>query len=124
MEFFKKVNKPTLTPETIKSLLTIKRLPDLCQSIISVISDNKDHGVIYCVWGQFDVNREIIKDGLRFSLPSCPNALCWTITNDTDCNYVTIHCTINTASHDDDFIDSIRQFVDDWSSGLLSLSPE
>jgi hypothetical protein len=29
-----------------------------------------------------------------------------------------IHLTINRAEQDPDFVDSIRQFVDDWKAGL------
>ena len=125
MEFFSETKNPALDIDTLRSLLSISRLPDLCQSITSVLSDDTDTGAIYCLWGEFIVNREQIKDGIRFSLPHCPNALCWTITGNTDSENVgdiTVHCTINTKTHDEDFIDSIKQFVDDWSTGLSGVS--
>lgn len=133
MEFFSETLNPALDLDRLNSILTIKQLPVYCQSITSVLSDNKSDGVIYCPWGEFVVNRQAIKDGVRFSLPNCPNALCWTITSDAtgadtgtdDCGSgnITIHCTINTKTHDEDFIDSIKQFVDDWAAGLSEVSP-
>jgi hypothetical protein len=56
---------------------------------------------------------------VRFTLPRCPNALAWTVTAGIDTpEPVVVHCTINRAEHDADFIESIRLFVDDWRIGL------
>ncbi len=117
MEFFAEVANTNLNAEALKTLVTIERLPRLCPSISSVLSDETVSGKIYCLWGEFNINREEIRDGVRFSLPNCPNALAWTVTSD-DRNNTVIHCTINTNQHDPDFIESIELFVTDWHDGI------
>jgi hypothetical protein len=114
VEFFAEINNQELSKESLKKQLSIAQLPELCQSIESVILDNKDNGRIYCVWGEFEINREELDNGIRFTLPRCPNALAWTITCDRETSKIIIHCTINKDQHDADFIDSIKQFVSGW----------
>ncbi len=118
MEFFEQVENSKLDKEQLKQLVTIAHLPELCASIDSVISDEGKTGVIYCLWGEFTVNREELEYGVRFSLPKCPNALTWSITTDEDNNYIVIHCTINRKEQEQDLIDSIIEFVTDWSKGI------
>jgi len=119
MEFF----ATTIIPASAQDLqrrLTIGELPYWCASIEKVLSDAKSGGEIYCVWGTFHVNREDMRNGARFSLPDCPNALQWTVTtgHQPEPLHTVIHATINRTEQDQDFIDSIRQFVDDWKAGL------
>ncbi|WP_428607986.1 hypothetical protein [Sedimenticola sp.] len=102
----------------LRELLTLEQLPQLCGSIDSLLEQQGDGGRIYCLWGSFRVNREPIRNGVRFTLPGCPNALAWTIT--VEAQNVTIHCTINRTDHDADFLASIEQFVDDWQIGLAA----
>jgi hypothetical protein len=78
--------------------------------------DDLDAGEIYCLWGQFEVRREPIRDGVRFTLPGCPNALAWTVTAESES--VLVHCTIKRTEHDPDFIESIETFIEDWQAGL------
>lgn len=118
MEFFCEVENSGFDGDSLKKLLTIGRLSELCSSISSVIEDEKEKGVIYCVWGECEVNREELEFGIRFSMPDCPNALAWSITTDEGSNKTVIHCTINKKQHDEDFIETIRGFVSDWSDGL------
>ena len=82
--------------------------------------ESEERGEIYCLWGQFTVHREPIKDGIRFSLPYCPNALAWTITAAPEGGTpeTIIHCTINRQEHEADFIESIEWFVGEWEKGL------
>ena len=118
MEFFVDIPRPVTTRE-LTAALTIERLPQFCESIDRVLSVDGERGEIYCLWGQFRVHREPIRDGVRFSLPGCPNALAWTVTtNPADPPALTVHCTINRRSHDPDFIESIELFVADWAAGL------
>jgi hypothetical protein len=119
MEFF----ATTVIPASVSDLqrrLTIGELPRWCASIEKVLSDAKTSGEIYCVWGTFHAHREDLRQGVRFSLPHCPNALQWTVTtgHPPDPQQTAIHATINRTEHDPDFIDSIRQFVEDWKAGL------
>ena len=119
MEFFATTTIPA-SVEDLQRRLTIGDLPRWCASIEKVLSDEKTRGEIYCVWGTFHANREELRQGVRFSLPHCPNAMQWTVTTGhaPDPQRTAIHATINRAEHDADFIDSIRQFVDDWKAGL------
>ncbi len=120
MEFFEEISAPGQDLAALQKQLRIRNLPDLCHSISTILVDNQSSGRIYCLWGEFDVNRENIKHGVRFSLPGCPNALAWTITSAN--NLITVHCTINRKTHDEDFIASIYIFMADWVSGLKKLS--
>jgi len=119
MEFFATTIIPA-SAEDLQRRLTISELPHWCASIEKVLSDAKSSGEIYCVWGTFHIQREELRNGVRFSLPHCPNALQWTVTTGHQPNpqHTVIHLTINRTEQDQDFIDSIRQFVDDWKAGL------
>jgi hypothetical protein len=110
-----------MSPIAIQRDVHISNLTELCRSIEKVLSQQGERGEIYCVWGEFKVHRELIRQGVRFTLPGCPNALQWTITTAVDKpGVVCVHCTIEQPSHDSDFIESLQQFVDDWKQGLES----
>ena len=116
MEFFRQL--PLERDATaLQALLTLPRLPQLCASI-DALQEQQDanRGAIYCLWGTFRIHRELIRNGVRFTLPDCPNALAWTIT--AEATSLCLHCTINQQSHEADFIDSIHQFMQDWVDGL------
>lgn len=117
MEFFEQIHSVDLTASKLQAVLTISNSVDLCTSITEVLDDNQNNGRVYCVWGEFVINREILDQGIRFSMPSCPNALAWTITIDSH-KTLSIHCTINKQNHDQDFIESIQDFTADWKIGL------
>jgi len=118
MEFFKEVYSPNLDLDHLKKLLSVEKLASLCASINTVIAYNESEGDIYCIWGEFNIKREEIRYGVRFSLLNCPHALAWTITfNEVNQNII-IHCTIDKAEQATDFIESIHDFVEDWSNGL------
>jgi len=119
MEFFATAVIPASVSD-LQRRLTIGELARWCASIEQVLSDDETHGEIYCVWGAFDARREELRQGVRFSLPHCPNSLQWTVTTGhaPEPRHTTIHATINRAEHDPDFVDSIRQFVEDWKAGL------
>jgi hypothetical protein len=117
MEFFCTVNK-AVTPAELQSSMTIESLPTHCNSVYEVMHDNGDHGEINCIWGVFTVHREAIKDGLRFTLPGCPNALAWTVTAENNNSETVVHLTINKQQPDPDFAESIEEFVEDWRAGL------
>lgn len=119
MEFFAIADKQT-TADALQAQLDIASLPSWCASISTVLSQDGHCGEIYCVWGQFIVCRELIRGGVRFTLPKCPNALAWTVTTGFPPapNKVVIHCTINRREHDADFVATIEKFVDDWRQQL------
>jgi hypothetical protein len=115
MEFFAAVPIPFST-QALQHRLTIDRLPDWCASIDRVLESRHDKGEIYCIWGQFRIRREITRDGLRFTLPGCPNALQWTVTSEG--GEILVHLTINRRNPDPDFVESIEQFIGDWQAGI------
>jgi hypothetical protein len=119
MEFFA-TTSISATPADLQHRLTISELPRWCASIEKVLSDARTSGEIFCVWGTFDTRREDVHGGVRFSLPGCPNAFQWTVTtgHPPEPNQTVIHVTINRSAHDQDFIESIHQFVADWKAGL------
>lgn len=122
MEFFAVVDKH-IDANALRARLDIASLPSLCASISRVLSHDGDRGEIYCTWGQFIVHREPIRGGVRFTLPTCPNTLAWTVTTGIPPapEKIVIHCTINRREHDPDFIITIEQFVQDWRCGLAAV---
>ena len=119
MEFYKNAHVD-IDINRLQEFVTIGNLTLLCDSIYDILKDDTTQGKIHCVWGYFKVNKEILKNGVRFTLPNCPNALAWTITKEHigEDDTILIHCTINRAEHEPEFIQSIEQFVSDWKSGL------
>jgi len=123
MEFFRVV-EGSVDAGRLQEELTIATLDSFCDSIDRVIRADGDEGEIYCLWGQFHVHRERVNGGVRFTLPTCPNALQWTVTSGFPPaeDGVVLHASINRTEHDPDFIESIEMFLDDWVSGLQGLS--
>jgi hypothetical protein len=119
MEFFSTTIIPTSAAD-LQRRLTISELPLWCASIEKVLRDEKTSGEIYSVWGVFETNRELLQNGVRFSLTSCPMAMQWTVTTGHQPNplHTVIHCSINRTEQDPEFIDTLQQFVDDWKIGL------
>ena len=102
--------------------MTIINLPIYCDSIYEVMLDDGDSGEINCIWGVFIVHREVIKAGVRFTMPDCPNALAWTITSEKEGAEILFHLTINRDEHEEEFLESIEEFVDEWVTGLARMS--
>jgi hypothetical protein len=117
MEYFEEVKNSGLDVNRLKSLLTINNLHKLC-AFISVTDDQKTTGTIYCDWGQQTLSREEVKNGVRFSSLTCPDALSWTVTLEDSGNTILVHCATNKKQHDEEYIDSILEFMRNWSTGL------
>ncbi|CCQ73299.1 hypothetical protein [Magnetospira sp. QH-2] len=120
MEFFAQA-KGIWTEEDLRSRLTIGSLVEHCASITEIIDTGDGvSGEIYSVWGQFKLERSLVRGGVRFAMPTCPNAMAWTVTTGfpPDPDAALIHCTINRPDHDPDFIESLEEFVEDWRVGL------
>ena len=120
MEFFQEVHCAKIDVISLKKLLTINNLTTLCASINTLSAQKENETEIYCVWGSFNVTREEIRYGVRFSLLNCPHALAWTITYNEQSQNIIIHCTIDKTETDLDFVDSIHEFVLDWSNGITN----
>ncbi len=121
MEFFATAKVPAQVSD-LHRRLTIADLSRWCGSIYEVLDNEGSRGDIYCIWGNIRVHREDVREGVRFTLPGCPNALQWTVCTGLapEPDRVQIHLTINRTEHDSDFIDSLEQFVADWATGLES----
>ncbi|GAB6051539.1 hypothetical protein JCM17960_03590 [Magnetospira thiophila] len=120
MEFFAQA-RGTWTETELRDRLTLARLAEHCASITEIIDPGDgETGEIYSIWGQFKVQRAPIRGGVRFVLPTCPNAVTWSITTGLppDPTATVIHCTINRPDHDPEFIESLQDFVEDWRVGL------
>ncbi len=123
MEFFTTVKLST-TAIALQERLCLDHLGHYCSEIDQVLRiDSEQRGSIYCAWGEFIIERQLIHGGLRFTLPHCPNALSWTITTTEDAASVVIHATINRTTHDTDFIESIEAFINSWKLGLEAINP-
>lgn len=125
MEFFATANIST-TASALQEQVRIPNLTRFCASITQILRHSGDSGEIWCLWGQFPIQRQLLRDGVRFTLPSCPNALQWTITPDPEApeHQTLIHLSINRRAIDADFAESIELFAEDWKKGLEQLWPE
>jgi hypothetical protein len=118
MEFSREAHHAGLDISRLKNLLTIDNLTRLCASISSAIPSSENEGDLYCIWGAFNVRRDEIRNGVRYALTNCPHALAWTVTYDEARQNLIVHCTIDKTHQDLDFIESIHEFVSDWSNGM------
>lgn len=122
MEFYETA-RGNPSADQLQQMITGPQLNAWCASIDRMLGLAGEQGEIYCLRGSFQVSREQIRNGLRFTLPHCPNALAWTLTSENDAESgrpagVLVHCTINRAVQEPDFIESIETFVEDWRIGL------
>jgi hypothetical protein len=119
VEFFK-IAAVAAEAGDLQQRLRIATLAEYCASIDRVLEDRGESGDIYCIWGQFEVRREAVNGGVRFSLPHCPNLLAWTVTtgHPPAPEQVVIHCTIARSEHDPEFLETIEMFAEDWRLGI------
>lgn len=101
----------------IQRNIVVSKLPEWCESIVKVHTDQKNQGKISCLSGDFVVHRELLNEGVRFSMPAGPHAIQWTITTAGE-NDVLVHCTINTAEPDPAFVENLEHFIANWRAGL------
>ncbi|MCB2190886.1 MAG: hypothetical protein KQI62_04930 [Deltaproteobacteria bacterium] len=125
MEFFGLADIRT-NEQRLQECLRLDRLPEFCEGISSLVKAVSElEGEVYSMWGHFALRKENINGGVRFTMPTCPNSLAWTVTTGfaPDSEKVVVHCTINRTEHDPDFIASLEEFVAMWVRGLEK-SPE
>ena len=119
MEFFAKVDNRGIDSNTLFDRLTIDVLPEFSPSIDKVLTISSSlKGEIYSIWGQFEVSREKIRNGVRFALLNCPHAFAWTIAVHDHLDVLVVHCTIDKEEEDREFVESIQQFVADLAQSL------
>jgi len=78
MEFFRIIDKQT-TEEIIQEGIHPLSVENFTETMMYL--DKQGHhfkGVT--LWGEFLINHNKIKGGVRFTLLDCPNAVSWTIT--------------------------------------------
>lgn len=119
MEFFKLVDVAT-SQEEIQETLALNRMPEVCGLICKVQEKGEDRGDMSCLWGYYPVHRQNINGGVRFTLPTCPNAMAFTITTGYPPapGQVVIHLTMSRTEHDPDFVETVEEFLDAWGEGL------
>lgn len=121
MEFFA-IADVSIPVERLQARLTVPALPELCPVSIErlIAAQDDDHGRVWTVWGEFDVRRERLANGLRFTLPGCHNAVAWTITtgHPPAPESVVVHVTINRTEQDADFVETLACLADEWRQNL------
>ncbi len=119
MEFFRTINSKT-DENGIKNRLDIEHLELMSSQLFLLEPLSDDLAKIGSLWGEFTLTRQEIKGGLRFSLLECPNALAWTITTGYDPapESIIVHLTINRTEKDQEFLEEIKDFLDDHVSYL------
>ena len=116
MEFFRIINIST-EEKKIKNTLVFEGLELMSSELILLEALNDSKAKIGSLWGEFTLARQDIKGGLRFSLLECPNALTWTITTGYEPapDAIIVHLTINRMEKDQEFLEEIKEFLDDQS---------
>jgi len=118
MEFFKIVDIQT-NPDWIQENITVENLEKMTETNFAL--ENKgQNALIGTLWGEFELSYNKINGGVRFALTSCPNALAWTLTTGfpPERDKLIIHATINRTRKQQEFIDEVNEFLDDWEEGL------
>lgn len=116
MEFYGKANV-RMSVGDIQRHIVVANLPNWCESIVQAHNDHNNKGKISCLSGDFIVHRELLSEGVRFSIPSGPHAIQWTITTLGE-GGVLVHCTINTADPASEFVQNLEDFMANWRAGL------
>lgn len=101
----------------IQRQIVVANLHEWCESIVQTHNDHSNKGKISCLSGDFIVHRELLSEGLRFSMPGGPHALQWTITT-LGVEGVLVHCTINAGQAEAGLVDKLEHFVANWRAGL------
>mgnify|MGYP003972950359 FL=1 len=121
MEFFITANIRE-TEKKLQDTITMDNIEQFCESIV-LLQQGTDTATIGSSWGEFQLSRQTINGGLRFALPTCPNALAWTITSGQppDPDKVVIHLTISRQEKSEEFVQSIVDFGNEWREGLEAI---
>lgn len=71
-------------------------------------------------WSGWTVHREVIRDGVRFTLPGSAHAFQWTLTAGAAARAgtVDVHCTLNTPAADAATVAALERFMIDCCAAL------
>ena len=119
MEFYGLANWKTTELE-IQQKVRLENIPDFCELIYYLMESQGELCKFDTFWGHHHLRREKINGGVRFTMPDCPNGLSLTITTGypPESQKVFVHCTINRLEHDQNFIETLEDFVKSWVGGL------
>jgi hypothetical protein len=120
MEFFEIIDIQT-SEEEIRKKIIIDNLPAFCNEIEAVDAcDEMGRVIFFRQWGRFHIQRDDIMGGVRFSVPDCPNALCWTVStgHGPQAEKVTLYATINRTEQDNGFIRATRALSAAFKQGI------
>lgn len=115
MEFYKRIEVP-IPVSRLQQDLNLLKLSRWCSSINEVLAKEGNRAVIHSDWGTIHVHRELIQNGVRFSVTDDPTALQWTVTSDGD--VVMIHATINSIECGPEIQSRMDHFMDCWQQGV------
>lgn len=118
MEFFATA-QVRMSASDIQHEVTISTLHDWCASIENVRDVEGSRGKVKSLWGEFGIHRELIGNGVRFTFPSSPCGLQWTLTADPgNLTEVQIYASANRHQLDDEMLRTLEIFITDWRAGL------
>ena len=119
MEFFRIIDKQ-VTQEVIQDKIHPKSLEIFTETMLFIENSDQDFKGL-TLWGDFLISFDKINGGVRFTLKDCPNGLSWTITTGypPERNKIVLHSTINRTQKPDEFIEEIKEFMDEWEAGMI-----
>jgi hypothetical protein len=99
--------------------LRIDNLPEWCAAIQQVLFCRGDKGRVRCLFGEHSLHRELIRDGVRFTLPLAEHALQWTVSADAARpGAVQLHCSTHCQQHEAAWVAILHEFMGAWATGL------
>ena len=127
MEWFVAVNANLQVAE-LQRHIRIETLGAWCASPPAILGEanqignpGTDHpGTDHPDWSAWCVHREVIRDGVRFTLPAAVYALQWTLSagGQLRAGMVGVHCTLNTVAPEAASVAAVAAFMDAWRKGL------
>ena len=121
MEFFRIINKTT-SEKKIQEHIIPETLEEFTESMLFIEQQDNNDFKGLTLWGEFEISYDKIKGGVRFTLLDCPNALSWTITTGFPParESIVVHATINRTQKPNEFLEEIKDFLDEWEEGLTT----
>lgn len=104
----------------LQKYIRIENLHEWCEAISEIEPISSDKCEADFPWGRLRVHREVIRDGLRFTLPGSAGALQWTITLSLkQRGLVIVHLT-SVCEADEKQREAVERFMAAWASGIAS----